>query len=398
MVASWIECGFNWILNLVVDVCLQVYDVVFFSVGFVCYGVIQSMRKVIITVMSMLMFFAVHIRYLDIRRICGYADVENKIWGLDDNIILPLSGEEALDRLLNSRCNDAYGVLGLRADCSDEDIKRHYKKLAALLHPDKNILEGAEEAYEMVGTAFAAIGTVDARKSYNLTTLHKNKLHKDILDLWDRVRQRVEEARNFMYCDCGNRHARIVVDIKQSEARYCRKCRTRHPARSNDIWVETRLCGFVWMYFTCSDGIIYDITEWATCEVNYLKHMRSNSHTVQYRLVSPGASSMKSDSSINLQSKEKLRELVDMADELRADWEMVAGIIPSTKTLPATFFYRSPIIAGSAVIVLWCRSYEVGICSIGSVPLRTQEAFSISASNLLPNAFDGMLRNNCQLK
>uniref|UniRef100_A0A1I7WE29 Uncharacterized protein n=1 Tax=Heterorhabditis bacteriophora TaxID=37862 RepID=A0A1I7WE29_HETBA len=40
---------------------------------------------------------------------------------------------------------------------------------------------------------------------------------------------------------------------------------------------------------------------------------------------------------------------------------MVAGIIPSTKTLPATFFYRSPILAGSAVIVLWCRSYETGV-------------------------------------
>uniref|UniRef100_A0A1I7WYW3 Secreted protein n=1 Tax=Heterorhabditis bacteriophora TaxID=37862 RepID=A0A1I7WYW3_HETBA len=40
---------------------------------------------------------------------------------------------------------------------------------------------------------------------------------------------------------------------------------------------------------------------------------------------------------------------------------MVAGIIPSTKTLNAIFFYRSPILAGSAVMALWCRSYGVGM-------------------------------------
>uniref|UniRef100_A0A1I7W649 Transposase n=1 Tax=Heterorhabditis bacteriophora TaxID=37862 RepID=A0A1I7W649_HETBA len=52
---------------------------------------------------------------------------------------------------------------------------------------------------------------------------------------------------------------------------------------------------------------------------------------------------------------------------------MVAGIMPSTKTLNAIFFYRSPIHTESAVMALWCRSYGVGMEAqdrIRSVPRR----------------------------
>lgn len=42
-----------------------------------------------------------------------------------------------MERLLRCRGQDAYVVLGLRADCSDEAIKRHYKRQAVLVHPDK---------------------------------------------------------------------------------------------------------------------------------------------------------------------------------------------------------------------------------------------------------------------
>lgn len=42
-----------------------------------------------------------------------------------------------MERILKCRGSDAYMVLGLRADCKDEDIKRYYKKQVVLVHPDK---------------------------------------------------------------------------------------------------------------------------------------------------------------------------------------------------------------------------------------------------------------------
>lgn len=33
------------------------------------------------------------------------------------------------------------------------------------------------------------------------------------------------------------------------------------------------------------DGAVYDITEWAGCQRKNLKHLRPNSHNVQYRIV-----------------------------------------------------------------------------------------------------------------
>lgn len=33
------------------------------------------------------------------------------------------------------------------------------------------------------------------------------------------------------------------------------------------------------------DGAVYDITEWASCQRANLRHLRPNTHQVQYRIV-----------------------------------------------------------------------------------------------------------------
>lgn len=52
-----------------------------------------------------------------------------------------------------------------------------------------------------------------------------------------------------------------------------------------DIWAESQWFGFLWYYYACMEGIIYDITEWAGCQKNNLKHIKPNTHLVQYRLI-----------------------------------------------------------------------------------------------------------------
>lgn len=47
-------------------------------------------------------------------------------------------------------CKDYYDILGVSRDASDVDLKKHYKRLALTLHPDKNRAPQADEAFKGV--------------------------------------------------------------------------------------------------------------------------------------------------------------------------------------------------------------------------------------------------------
>lgn len=49
-------------------------------------------------------------------------------------------------------------ILGVTNDCSQEQIRKHYKKIAVLVHPDKNKQAGAEEAFKILQRSFELIG------------------------------------------------------------------------------------------------------------------------------------------------------------------------------------------------------------------------------------------------
>lgn len=57
----------------------------------------------------------------------------------------------AVIRVKKCKGTDFYDILGLeevRTTCSDGDIKKAYRKLSLLTHPDKNGFPGADEAFK----------------------------------------------------------------------------------------------------------------------------------------------------------------------------------------------------------------------------------------------------------
>ncbi|KAF2759626.1 DnaJ-domain-containing protein [Pseudovirgaria hyperparasitica] len=63
-----------------------------------------------------------------------------------------------------------YEILGLeevRSSCGDGEIKKAYRRLSLLTHPDKNGYGGADEAFKLVSRAFQVLSDPDKKAKYD---------------------------------------------------------------------------------------------------------------------------------------------------------------------------------------------------------------------------------------
>ncbi|KAF7831903.1 Chaperone protein DnaJ [Senna tora] len=63
---------------------------------------------------------------------------------------------------------DYYSILGIKPSADKETVKKQYKKLAVLLHPDKNKCVGADGAFKLVSEAWNWLSDSSMRSSYDL--------------------------------------------------------------------------------------------------------------------------------------------------------------------------------------------------------------------------------------
>ncbi|XP_061361137.1 uncharacterized protein LOC133305043 [Gastrolobium bilobum] len=63
---------------------------------------------------------------------------------------------------------DYYSILGLKPSADKEAVKKQYKKMAVLLHPDKNKCVGADGAFKLVSEAWTWLSDSAMRRSYDL--------------------------------------------------------------------------------------------------------------------------------------------------------------------------------------------------------------------------------------
>ena len=65
---------------------------------------------------------------------------------------------------------DYYKVLGVEESASQDEIRKAYRKLSLLHHPDKNPGNTeAEEKFKNINEAYQAIGSEDERRKYDMS-------------------------------------------------------------------------------------------------------------------------------------------------------------------------------------------------------------------------------------
>nr|XP_036864818.1 dnaJ homolog subfamily C member 14 isoform X2 [Manis javanica] len=175
--------------------------------------------------------------------------------------------EEEVTRLLTmvgvpeDELNPFY-VLGVETTASDVELKKAYRQLAVMVHPDKNHHPRAEEAFKVLRAAWDIVGNPERRKEYEMKRMADNELSRSVNEFLSKLQDDLKEAMNTMMCSrCQGKHRRFEMDREAKSARYCAECNRMHPAEEGDFWAESSMLGLKITYFALMDGKVYDITE-----------------------------------------------------------------------------------------------------------------------------------------
>ncbi|MQL80680.1 hypothetical protein Taro_013106 [Colocasia esculenta] len=93
---------------------------------------------------------------------------ENLFPGLDgiSHMIATLDVHLSAQAVVNGE-KDWYSILGVHVSADDETVKKQYRKLALLLHPDKNKSVGAEGAFKLISEAWSVLSDKSRRMAYD---------------------------------------------------------------------------------------------------------------------------------------------------------------------------------------------------------------------------------------
>ncbi|CAF4533680.1 unnamed protein product, partial [Didymodactylos carnosus] len=69
-----------------------------------------------------------------------------------------------------------YDVLNIQQDAKSHDIRRKYKELALLWHPDRNKTSNAEEKFKLIKQAYEILSDEQKRKEYDEEQLRQKNV------------------------------------------------------------------------------------------------------------------------------------------------------------------------------------------------------------------------------
>ncbi|OCT92823.1 dnaJ homolog subfamily C member 14 [Xenopus laevis] len=158
-------------------------------------------------------------------------------------------------------------VLGVEMNASEGELKKAYRQMAVLVHPDKNNHPRAEEAFKVLRAAWDTVSNPEKRREYEMKRMSETELAKSMNEFLGKLQDDLKEAMNSMMCSkCQGKHKRFELDRDPANARYCAECGKMHSAEEGDFWAESSMLGLKITYFAMMQGKVFDITEWAGCQ------------------------------------------------------------------------------------------------------------------------------------
>ncbi|KAF8431034.1 DnaJ domain-containing protein, partial [Terfezia claveryi] len=73
----------------------------------------------------------------------------------------------AVDRVRKCKGTDYYAILDVEKEITADGIKKAYRRLALVMHPDKNGAPGADEAFKLVSKAFQVLSDPQQRETFD---------------------------------------------------------------------------------------------------------------------------------------------------------------------------------------------------------------------------------------
>ncbi|NXV59861.1 DJC14 protein, partial [Molothrus ater] len=177
---------------------------------------------------------------------------------------------------------DPFRVLGVEPTATDTELRRAYRRLAVLVHPDKSRDPRAEAAFKVLRAGWERVSSPERRREYQAKQLAQGELARALGAFLGRLQEELRDAMDAMGCTrCGGRHRRFQLDRDPRGGRWCGPCGGWHAAEEGDLWAESSLLGLKVTYLARMDGHIYDVTEWAGCQRVAIS---PDSHRVPYHL------------------------------------------------------------------------------------------------------------------
>ncbi|KAF8101189.1 hypothetical protein N665_0209s0045 [Sinapis alba] len=140
----------------------------------------------------------------------------------------------AAEKMLGNEM-DWYGILQVDMNANDIIIKKQYRKLALLLHPDKNKLPGAESAFKLIGEAQRMLLDKEKRMVYDVK--RKASIRRPAPSY------RTQQVPSYRSSQQASVHMRSVFDGLRPQAQQPPGF-TLRPS----FWTSCPFCGNRWEY------------------------------------------------------------------------------------------------------------------------------------------------------
>ncbi|GBE59250.1 domain-containing protein, putative [Babesia ovata] len=161
---------------------------------------------------------------------CFFSEIESIGKAKSNADIMTFNAKELCLRLTSQTFASPYQVLQLKHNATEEEIKKRYRKISLLIHPDKFKHEKAQEAFNVLLNAFNEIQNSESKEKYKLVyeqarkvvyKRHKANPNATTLDLIAAgvLDSDIQQIENEIQRECDE-----ILRKQQERREYAEKC------------------------------------------------------------------------------------------------------------------------------------------------------------------------------